>query len=912
MAGDPAFRTSQRTIDLVVLCLGAGLKSEASMLRHTVLPSVTSLCTRQSVQLRVHPRWPEDAAHDERQGDFAETPVDRLRDLVSDDHVFVFAVIGPDMTDADVALIKSVRNARPGRDSRVLYVFLLRPSGYSEAVRPLFEELWRGAHVDGYQHATPDILKRALIDLLLAGKGLSYAPGSARKIIPHETPASARKPGFAADLGVDMSADVETPQLPQESASRPPATVVDENVQFTVYRPNAVQPEVWYPLLAFAHLAERRAGASPGQPDPLEQVRTLAAQAGVEAYGGPRVDARGGVPREGQLTFVPFVEGVDFNPRSQTFEWQEDVHQQNFRLKARSFTEGLVLRGRLTVYLGAFILADIDLAFRVDVAAKPPPTPSVRPLTLLGTSSAAWESGLTPVSAVPYQKVFPSYSHKDVAIVAQAEAYGKSLGHVYLRDRQALRSGEQWEVRLLKLIDEADIFQLFWSSNSMRSKYVRREWEHAIALGRPGFIRPTYWEVPMPQSANPRLPPDALARLHFHGFFEESNGGLDRAWPTPSVSRPEPSTAVTTYVCSNCGERNAPGTIFCVNCHAFLAWDEVTGEDDDTGNATVIPTRTDPRPQQQPVENDLGTVLRPAGPLTPPEAAESTDGRLQISAEQHSVTVPATGQPATLTVRVMNTSTIVDGYGVEAPAAPAWLIVESDPIHLLPGTEQELAVRMRINSTTLLPAQQIDVKLRVRSMTQASLRLEMPVQVTVPIVDVPVQLRAEPRLIRMRDTDASRCTIAVDNSRSNRPMLLRLSGSDAEQAVQFTFDPPIVEVGPGATASVVLALTAAKPEPGQELTRQLTITANDGERSIETAVSLQQSTSVLVEDSPVTLKAVPSLRLSRLAAFLGALIVVGVLVTFVVAGSDGPPGFGAVLFLAGCVAGYIGGKLIKR
>ena len=53
-------------------------------------------------------------------------------------------------------------------------------------------------------------------------------------------------------------------------------------------------------------------------------------------------------------------------------------------------------------------------------------------------------------------------------------------------------------------------------------------------------------------------------------------------------------------------------------------------------------------------------------------------------------------------------------------------------------------------------------------------------------------------------------------------------------------------------------------------------------------------------------------RLSRLAAFLGALIVVGVLVTFMVAGRDGTPAFGAVLVLAGCVAGYIGGKLVKR
>ena len=120
------------------------------------------------------------------------------------------------------------------------------------------------------------------------------------------------------------------------------AAVVDENVQFTVYRPNAVQPEIWYPLLAFAHLAERRADAPRTQPDPIEEVRALAARAlGEEAaYGAPRVDARGGVPREGELRFVPFVEGVDFNPRWQTFEWQEDVHQQDFRLRARSSTEG--------------------------------------------------------------------------------------------------------------------------------------------------------------------------------------------------------------------------------------------------------------------------------------------------------------------------------------------------------------------------------------------------------------------------------------------------------------------------------------------------------------------------------------------------------------------------------------------
>jgi hypothetical protein len=513
MAGSPAFDAQQRTeIDLVVLFFGADLKSEANMVRDR-LPATASWCSEQGLHLQVHSRWPEDTAiakrHDERPGDFAETPVGKLRDLVTDKDVFVFAIIGPDMPDADVALLKFVWNARPGYDRRVRYVFLPRPGGDAEAVRSLFAELWHGAYV--YFYPDPNLQG---IEWLAEGLGLPPPPDPYARAARREEPDQGDTPVFEV-----------APRAAEEAyRGRTPAAVVEENVQFTVYRPSAVRPEVWYPLLAFAHLAERRPDAPPGHPDPLEQVQALAKQVlGDEAAYSVRVDARGGVPREGQLTFVPFVEGVDFNPRSQTFEWQEDVHQQNFRLKVRADTVGRVLRGQLTVYLGAFILADVPLAFRVDSAAPPPPTPTVR-RTLLANSSASPmspELERTAVTAVPYQKVFPSYSHKDLAIVRQAEVYGRALGHVYLRDRLALRTGEEWEVRLLELIDEADIFQLFWSSNSMRSEYVRREWEHAYALGRRGFIRPTYWEVPMPQSTNPRLPPDALAKLHFHGFYEE-------------------------------------------------------------------------------------------------------------------------------------------------------------------------------------------------------------------------------------------------------------------------------------------------------------------------------------------------------------------------------------------------------
>ena len=130
----------------------------------------------------------------------------------------------------------------------------------------------------------------------------------------------------------------------------------------------------------------------------------------------------------------------------------------------------------------------------------------------------------------------------------------RALGDEYLQDVLTLRSGERWQARLPELIEEADVFQLFWSSNSMRSPYCREEWEHALALRRPLFVRPVYWEDPMPQDPTLGLPPVALRDLHFIKYDvhparadtpadpgEES--GASRASPAPSALQAAPPGA---------------------------------------------------------------------------------------------------------------------------------------------------------------------------------------------------------------------------------------------------------------------------------------------------------------------------------------------------------------------------------
>ena len=74
------------------------------------------------------------------------------------------------------------------------------------------------------------------------------------------------------------------------------------------------------------------------------------------------------------------------------------------------------------------------------------------------------------------------------------------------------------------MIDQADIFQLCWSQSAKKSPYVEREWRRALMRNRESFVRPLYWEDPMPP------PPAELASLHFARY--EIRQGMDDGWPT--------------------------------------------------------------------------------------------------------------------------------------------------------------------------------------------------------------------------------------------------------------------------------------------------------------------------------------------------------------------------------------------
>ncbi|HEX8458214.1 MAG TPA: TIR domain-containing protein [Pyrinomonadaceae bacterium] len=384
--------------------------------------------------------------------------------------------------------------------------------------------------------------------------------------------------------GADVTASRSVEEAVEDAVGEKPLHL-DENVQFTVYQPEAIAPTRWYTLLAFAHLSKRRADAPPDEPEPLAEVRRIAERVLADQpaeYDASKQNSLHAVPRAGEITFVPEMEGCEFNPPRQSFLWQKSVHKVEFELRATQSLEGRVARGRMTVFLGSLILADVPLVVRVD-----------------STTTTARESSQRDVpppvaqSAAPYRKIFPSYSHKDREVVEQIEQHVHALGDKYLRDVSELRAGQDWQRWMRDAIREADVFQLFWSHNSMRSGYVREEWEYALSLGRANFVRPTYWEFPLPESPTENLPPAELRRLHFQ-YLQASNiaqhpahveddtpdaeeqqefdappaaeQGQERAAPSAAA----PSRAGREVWCPTCGAPGSDAHVFCKGCGTRL------------------------------------------------------------------------------------------------------------------------------------------------------------------------------------------------------------------------------------------------------------------------------------------------------------------------------------------------------
>lgn len=283
-------------------------------------------------------------------------------------------------------------------------------------------------------------------------------------------------------------AERSTPGEPTEEPVQRRQPEPGDQASFTAGYPGMVTPHTWYSLSVYVHLPRLQAEAD-------QRIAEESRWFGLRPAGS-KAAAYAPLPKGTLLWVRPEVPGVEFNPPAQEVRWLEDLQQVAFRLQATSEAAGQTVLGAVEVHAGPLLVAQVPLSIHVRGAGEPQERPE----------TAAVSTGRL------FSSVFASYAHEDDRVVrAFAEAY-RALGIDVLVDKSSLRAGEDWEQTLLRLIDEADLFQLFWSEAASRSPYVAEEWQRALSLqDHKGerFIRPLYWTSPWPP------PPEQLTHLHF-------------------------------------------------------------------------------------------------------------------------------------------------------------------------------------------------------------------------------------------------------------------------------------------------------------------------------------------------------------------------------------------------------------
>ena len=89
----------------------------------------------------------------------------------------------------------------------------------------------------------------------------------------------------------------------------------------------------------------------------LKTKRSESSGPGLETYRKTTDESRLAVSREGEITLVPEMQGIEFNPRTRSFSWKDNLclHLETFNLRARpDFVAPTVVRWSGDNFLGTF------------------------------------------------------------------------------------------------------------------------------------------------------------------------------------------------------------------------------------------------------------------------------------------------------------------------------------------------------------------------------------------------------------------------------------------------------------------------------------------------------------------------------------------------------------------------------
>jgi len=302
----------------------------------------------------------------------------------------------------------------------------------------------------------------------------SLAEEAASELVQKELQAM-RQAAEKAIFHDDSSLNAPPPK-PSESKSA-------EQVAFTAYHPKEARVLVWHPLLVYIHTLSafddiRRDASQFNIKDPKEITHTSTTL----------------LSRGMEMTIIPSCEGITFNPERITIKWIEDYQRVEFRFSADQSLLDDAAKGRIDIWIGPVIIGALKFAMLFNNNEMQDVLDSVQHASMYNKDD-----------------IFISYSRKDKEVVRVVKTILEGAGFDVFLDTDNIRTGQYWQDELMRRIERAKIFQIFWSSNYSTSEICRLEWEYALKLNKEeGYIRPVFWKDPL----SPR-PPDELNKFNF-------------------------------------------------------------------------------------------------------------------------------------------------------------------------------------------------------------------------------------------------------------------------------------------------------------------------------------------------------------------------------------------------------------
>lgn len=196
---------------------------------------------------------------------------------------------------------------------------------------------------------------------------------------------------------------------------------------------------------------------------------------------------------------------------------------------------------------------------------------------------------------------------------------------------------------------------------------------------------------------------------------------------------------------------------------------------------------------------------------------------MRVEVEPRRATV-VPGQPTVLTVRVVNTSTVISGHRVRVLGVdPRWVHLDQDQLSLFPD-----AAGVAVMTVTLPPGIPAGVRrlgVEVHELTPPGERIVVEVELTVP-----AQLGLKVELDPPSATGGKSTAVAVlvDNI-GNSDVDIDLTGTDEEAQVAFAFAPATATLGPGERTLATVQLRAKRPLFGSPKIRPFKVLVGPGQ-----------------------------------------------------------------------------------